>query len=174
VFGAVLVLAASVMLFAALIGTFIAVRGVTAPYPPKGVRPDRYIGTMMAITAFLIAMTAQWGVYSAQLDDRLNSLVSEGLTALLALAQVGLGWWALRQAHFGPGTHAYGTMYFVVIGAYTAYAAIGLALALFSLGFATSGQISPRRYGMAAVTAMFWWFMTATAAALFYTVWVLR
>ena len=167
--GTVLFVAADAMALAAMVAVYFAVKDGSSAWPPKGVQVGTYIPTMVSVTAAMSAFSAQWAVYSSFRNDQRNAAIALGLTAFLGLAVVNLDWLALVRAGFGLKTHAYGTLFHLLIGFHVVHVVAGVAL-LSVLAFRVlAGHFSTDRHDPVRASVVFWqygnavWFVVASA-----------
>lgn len=155
-FGAVTFAVALIMGVGALLGAWLSLRSGTAVWPPKGVQIQNYYGTTLSITMLLGMLAAEWAAYGVRKSERGQAIGALSIVVMLGLAFVNLLTYTVRVAHFGPGTSAYGAVFFafnLVVG--TGVSAVTL-LALWSLLRLLGGQLSVAEPGMARSTAWLW------------------
>lgn len=123
-----LVLVADFMLLGALIAAFFALRGGASAWPPRGVKIDTYIPTVVTVTAIMSMVSMGWAVFAVRRHDVGNAIAAMVLTVVLGLAMANLDWYAMHKAPFGIARHAYGTLFQLIIGYHLVHVAIGVVM----------------------------------------------
>lgn len=151
-----LILAADLMVLGALLAAFFALKGGAASWPPKGVKLDIYLPTVVTITAVLSAVSMGWAVFAVRRHDVGNAIVAMGLTIIFGLAMANLQWYSLVKAPFGVARHSYGTMYTLLIGYHLVHLMIGI-LMIVVVGCRTlAGHFGREKSEPVRAVAMFW------------------
>lgn len=158
VWGMAMVVASEVTLFGTFVGSYFYLRFGSARWPPDGIpRPA------LAAPLILLAVLAATGV-PMQLAARAASagrLRAVRLLVSLALVlQAGYLVWAIHDLqgdlrHFAPVTDAYGSIYFLLLGADHAHVLVGLLLDVWLLLKLTTGLSSYRATAARAI-ALYW------------------
>jgi cytochrome c oxidase subunit 3 len=167
--GTLLFAAADAMVLAAMVAVYVAVKDGSSAWPPKGVHVGTYIPTMVTITAVMSAFSAQWAVYSSFRNDQRNATIALGLTAFLGLAMVNAEWLMLSRVSFGLKTHAYGTLFHLLVGFHIVHVVVGMALLAVLAFRVLAGHFSTDRHDPVRATVVFWqftnvvWFVVVTA-----------
>lgn len=167
--GTLLFAAADAMVLVAMVAVYVAVKDGASAWPPKGVHVGTYIPTMITITAVMSAFSAQWAVYSSFRNDQRNATIALALTCFLGLAMVNLDWLALVRVTFGLKTHAYGTLFHLLIGYHMVHAVAGVALMAVLAFRVLAGHFTTDRHDPVRATVVFWqyvnaaWFVIVTA-----------
>ena len=172
VFGVIAAGIAAVVLMGALLGAWLALRSGTAVWPPKGVKVENYYGTTLSATALMAAIAGWWALFGVRRGERSQAAVALALVIFLQGAFVNLLTYVIRGAHFGPGTSAYGVLYYAMNAAVIAITAAGMILAAVSLARLLGGQVTPAEPQLGWAAA---WYGTAVAAAwliMYYAVYV--
>jgi heme/copper-type cytochrome/quinol oxidase subunit 3 len=163
--GMALFLASETVLFGALLGTYYYLRFKAVHWPPAGT-PEPKVVLPLVLTAILVATSVpmQAALRAAQ-EGRL------GATRLLLGAALGVqaAYFGLQihlflddLAKFSPGEHAYGSIYFTLLGAHHTHVAAGLLLDVWLLLRLSTGLT---RYRLTALwaTTLFWHFVNGLA-----------
>ena len=177
--GTALVSAASMMLFAGLIGIYLTQRAnaldTVGTWLPQGVTIPLTPGTMGLIIMGMSAVVMQWGVYAIGNNDRVAAYCAVGLTLLLGSAYlVEMGYYFTQIAVSVSDVTGFGVLLFTLVGAHMAMVGAAMVFVLV-VGFRTlGGQYSARdREGLAAA-ALFWYTTVAVYAAIWYAVFVTK
>lgn len=128
VMGMALVVAADLLILGTLLAAFFALKGGSSAWPPRGVKIDTYIPTVMTITAVLSMASMGWAVYAVRRHDVGNAVAAMVLTIVFGLAMFNLQWYAIDKAPFSIDTHAYGTIYNLLLGFHMVQVAIGIVM----------------------------------------------
>ena len=163
--GMALFLASEAVVFGALLGTYYYLRFKAVHWPPVGT-PEPKVVLPLVLTAILVAT-------SVPMQLALRAAREERLTATrvaLAIALAAQSTYFGLQIHlflddlakFTPGEHAYGSIYFTLLGAHHAHVAMGLLLDVWLLLRLSTGLT---RYRLTALwaTTFFWHFVNALA-----------
>jgi cytochrome c oxidase subunit III len=141
------------------------------PWPPYGPPSLRW---PIVETVVLFA-----GVGGAWLVDRrarvrVGFLPAIGLaaTALLGCAFILLGLLDWSEKPFRLSSDAYASIYFMITGIHLAHTAIGVLMAAAVAVWSGIGSFGPVRHAPIKVAALYWYFLGATWAALFFVLYI--
>jgi len=163
--GMALFLGGESVLFGALLATYYYLRFKAVHWPPLGT-PEPKVVLPLVLTAILVATSVpmQMALRAAQ-EGR---LAATRLALAVALA-VQATYFGLQihlflddLAKFSPGEHAYGSIYFTLVGAHHAHVAVGLLLDVWLLLRLSTGLTRYRLTGLWATT-FFWHFVNGLA-----------
>jgi cytochrome c oxidase subunit III len=155
-YGAVTLAVALLAASGALLGAWLSLRSGTAVWPPKGVQIQNYFGTTLSITMLLGMLAAEWAVYGVKKREKGQAVGGLLIVFLLGVAFVNLLTYTVRVAHFGPGTHAYGAVFFafnLLTGVSVAGVSLFAGVTLLRL---LGGQVSSAEPALARSTALLW------------------
>ena len=161
--GALLVIATELTLFASLIATYFYLRFKDPTWPPVGV-PKPEVALPLIFTGMLVVSTIP---------------MAAAVRAAKA-ARARLAWWLIAAAtaiqatylglqinllvddyhKFTPQDSAYGSIYFGMVGVHHAHVAVGLALDAWLLGRLISGLTNYRLLALR-IVALYWYFVAA-------------
>jgi heme/copper-type cytochrome/quinol oxidase subunit 3 len=171
--GTLLVLAADAMVLVALLATWFTIKGGSAAWPPRGVNLSTYLPTMVTITAAMSAFSMAWVVSSVRRNDQRSAGVALVLTVILGLAMINAQWYSMVRPRFGVATHAYGTLYYLLIGYHAVHLAAAIGAVVLVGSRALAGHYGRDNYdGLRAANAVWQyanaaWFVIVTAVFLF-------
>jgi cytochrome c oxidase subunit III len=158
VWGMAMVVASEVTLFGTFVGSYFYLRFNAAHWPPSGIpRPE-------LLTPLVLAGALATTAAPMELAARAASVGRVGLVrALVAtalLVQCGYFGYAAHDFRqqlrvFTPSTNAYGSLYYVLLGADHAHVFLGLLLDLWLLGKLATGLTSYRATATR-VVALYW------------------
>ena len=163
--GMALFLASEGVVFGALLGTYYYLRFKAVHWPPVGT-PEPKVVLPLILTAILVATSVPMQVaLRAAREGRLGATRLALAVALAAQAtyfglQIHL--FLDDLAKFTPGEHAYGSIYFTLVGAHHTHVAVGLLLDVWFLLRLSTGLTRYRLSGLWATT-FFWHFVNALA-----------
>ena len=166
--GMLLLLAADAMVLATLLATYFTIRGGSPKWPAPGVRVGTYIPTVLTITAVMTALSVSWVLYAVRHNDQRNAFAAALLTIVLGLAMANAQWYAMTTAKFGPGDHAYGTLYHLFLGYHLVHLLAGLVMVAVVAAQTLAGHYSREDHEPVRAAALFWqygnvvWFTVLT------------
>jgi len=173
-----LVIAAGVMLFAGLLGSYGAARSAAMArgetwLPESVLLPN----VPLAVTYLSLAMssvTAQWSVAAIVAGARSQLYLAVGLTLVLGAAFVNGLTFVWQRLGLGAGDGDFATWVYALT--VTHLLVVVAAMVLFVvLGFrALGGQFSPKDRQFVDCAAAFWHFAVAAGAAIWIAVWFLE
>jgi heme/copper-type cytochrome/quinol oxidase subunit 3 len=157
--------ASEAMLFGALLGTYYYLRFKAVHWPPPGT-PEPKVVLPLVLTAILVATSIP--MQAALRAAREGRLAAIRLALTIALAAQAT-YFGLQihlflddLAKFTPGEHAYGSIYFTLLGAHHTHVAAGLLLDVWLLLRLSTGLTKYRLTALWATT-FFWHFVNALA-----------
>lgn len=158
VWGMAMLVASEVTLFGTFVGSYFYLRFNAAQWPPAGIpRPE--LLTPLVLAGALATTAAPMELAARAASAGRLGLV-RALVATALLVQCGYFAYAVhdlrQQLHvFTPSTNAYGSLYYVLLGADHAHVFVGLLLDLWLLGRLTTGLTSYRATATR-VVALYW------------------
>jgi cytochrome c oxidase subunit 3 len=172
VIGTMFVLAAIVMVFAALIGIYLAMRsGVVSTggtWLPEGVTIPLTQPNTNMFTLVMGAVTAQWAVYAIARDDRINAYLALGLTLVFGfmfiVTQSYL--WSIMELDITGSPQA--VLLYTVGGAHLAFLVGTMAFLVLMAIRALGGQFTSRQHDGISSAALSWHVMTAV----YFVIWI--
>jgi cytochrome c oxidase subunit III len=122
--GMAMVVAAEGTLFAMLIGTYFYLRFKNVQWPPQGI-PEPKVALPLAMLALLVATSIPMQL---AYRSRSRRWILVALPAQIAYLVVSLHSYASDLDRFTPQTHAYGSIYYTLLGADHAHVLVGILL----------------------------------------------
>ena len=169
--------AAGGMLFAGMLGVWISLRdaagGSTAAWLPKGVLIPGVAANMMLIIMFGASVVAQWAVYAMGQDNRRDAAVAIGLLVVLGVAVFNAQAYIYQQVDVAVDTR-YGAMFFSVTGAFLFALVAGMIMAVIVVFRSLGGRYTSKRHEGISALALYWHFLTAAFAAVWFVVYVVK
>lgn len=169
VLGVLLLMVADFMVLATMLAAYFALKNGAGSWPPAKVSVGTYIPTVITITAVLSFFSAQWGSFCVRRNDQRNAAVGLGLTVIFGLAIANAEWLSFTRAGFGFNDHAYGTLYYLLIGFHLVHVLAAMAMLVLVGVRALAGHFSADDHEPIRAVTMFWnytnvvWFAVATA-----------
>ncbi len=156
--GVVMLVASEATLFGAFIGTYWYLRFHAPAWPPHGIPDPRVVVPLALVGVLLLSSIPMWLAARAAQRGRLNAVRLFVLAALVLQA----GYFAYEvydfrdqlQA-FTPQDTAYGSIYYVLLGAAHAHVFVGLLLDVWLLGKLARG-LTPYRVRATQGIAWYW------------------
>lgn len=178
--GTLLVITAGVMLFAGLLGSYLATReAVTAaggawPSLAEGASLPNVQLAMAYLTLGMTSFTAQWAVAAIAGDDRRNLYAALGIHFLLAIAFVNALAFSFTRMGLVAGGDAYANRVYAVSVTHLVFVFAAMVLWVVLAFRALGGQFSARNTEFVRAAATFWHFVVLTGAFVWFTLWLLE
>jgi len=173
--GVVVWLASELMFFAGLFAAYFTLRaGTDGPWPPEGVELET--GRTALATVLLVAssVTFHYAVGGIARGDRRLGGRWLALTVFLGAAFLTNQAVEYGEATFSLGSHAYGSIFYLMTGFHGLHVLGGLAFMGFALAM-VSGPAAKAPPGQTMeVCAYYWHFVDAVWVAMFTVIYVLR
>jgi heme/copper-type cytochrome/quinol oxidase subunit 3 len=169
--------AAGAMLFAGMLAAWLSLRdaagGTTAAWLPKGVVIPGVAANMMLIILGGASVVAQWAVYAMGQDNRRDAVVAIGLLVIFGIAVFNAQAYIYQQVDVGVGTR-YGALFFSVTGAFLFALVAGMIMAVMVVFRSLGGRYTSKRHEGISALALYWHFLTASFAAVWLVVYVVK
>lgn len=162
-----------------LIGGMIAVfalfrqRAVDAGerFPGTATIPE-VASNVMLLTIVSLLVFAQWAVYSARRRDRLNTGLALALVAVLGVAFINAQAFVYVQMGLPITEGTYAVLFYAITGMVVALAAVGLAFTAVAAFRYLGGRAGDTE--IVSAHALYWYFLTAAFAAVWFVVYVTK
>jgi cytochrome c oxidase subunit 3 len=164
--GMVLFLASELMFFGGLFAAYFTLRTLAPTWPPPGVELDLPLTAVATALLVLSSFSMRAGTARARHDDLGGARLRLGMTLALGAAFLAIKGYELGTAEFGVGSHAYGSLFFTMLGAHGLHLLVGMAL----LTVVASRPVAHRLETVGA----YWHFVDAVWLAIFGTVYLIR
>ena len=165
------------MLFAGMLAVWIALRdaagGTTTAWLPKGVLIPGVAANMMLIIMAGASVMVQWAVYAIARDNRRDTVVAAALTVIFGVAVFNAQAYIYQQVKVGVDTR-YGALFFSVTGAFLVALVGGMIMAVIVVFRSLGGRYSSRRHEGISALALYWHFLTAVFAGVWFVVYVVK
>jgi heme/copper-type cytochrome/quinol oxidase subunit 3 len=158
VLGMLLVLAAEGMMLGVVIAVYFAIKAGSPLWPPSGVNINTYVPTVVSITATMSACSVGWLLVSTKRNDQRSALSASILSVVLGLAMANGQWYSLTQAGFSIGDHAYGTLFYLLMGLHLLHLIAGIVMLVVVGGQTLAGHFGSDDHEPVRATVYFWQF----------------
>jgi heme/copper-type cytochrome/quinol oxidase subunit 3 len=156
--GMALFVAAETTLFGVLVATYFYLRFKNVEWPPHGIPEPKLVVPLVLLGVLVVTSVPMQLALRAVQARRLGAA-----RLLLVLALVVQAGYFAMQVHeyagdlgrFAPSDHAYGSIYYTLLGADHAHVALGLLLDLWLLGKLARGLTRYRLNAFSAIT-LYW------------------
>jgi cytochrome c oxidase subunit III len=156
--GMAMFVASEATLFAMMIGSYFYIRFKNVHWPPAGIPEPKVVVPLILLG---VLMTTSIPIQLAVFAGREGRVAAARRLIALALV-VQAGYFAMEVhlyfddlAKFTPQRHAYGSLYFLLLGADHAHVALGLLFSLWLLGKLIRGLTTYRLNALTAI-AFYW------------------
>jgi heme/copper-type cytochrome/quinol oxidase subunit 3 len=153
VWGIAMLIATEAALFAMMVGSYFYLRFKNAQWPPAGTPEPKVVVPLVLLGVLMLTAFPMWKAASSATPRR---------WLLLALV-VQSGYFAMEVSdfrddlrHFTPQQHAYGSIYYTLLGADHGHVAVGLLLDAWLLWKLLFGMTEFRRKAVRAI-ALYWY-----------------
>lgn len=161
VLGVLLIITAEAMILGAILAAYFAIKGGSPNWPPKGVKVGTYIPTVVTVTAVMSMFSMAWAVNAVRRHDVRNAVFAVVLTIIFGLAMANAQLFGLARVGFGARQHAYGTLYYLLIGFHVAQLVAGLVMLVVVGARVLAGHFSAEDHQPVRAVAYFWYFACA-------------
>jgi heme/copper-type cytochrome/quinol oxidase subunit 3 len=165
-------IASEAALFAMMIGSYFYIRFKNVAWPPRGIEEPAVAVPLILLGVILLSSVPMVLALLAARDGRVRSARRLVLLALVVQA----GYFAMEVnryfvdlAHFSPEDHAYGSIYYTLLGADHAHVALGLLFDVWILRKLMGGLTNYRLNALTAIT-VYWLAVGAITIAVTLTI----
>jgi heme/copper-type cytochrome/quinol oxidase subunit 3 len=127
---------------------------------------------IMLITLATLCVFAQWAVYSARRADRLNVGLALGVVFLLGLAYINAQAFVYFQMDMPIAAGIYPTLFYSLTGLMIALVVFGLVFTGIAVFRFLGGRTGDHE--LVSANALYWYFVTAAFAAVWFVVYVTK
>jgi len=157
-----LILAADAMVLVSVLVAWFTIKSGAPSWPPKGVSIGTYLPTTISITAAMSAASASWMLYAVRRNDQRNAFAAAVLTVILGAAVANAQWYSITTVKFGANTHAYGTLYKVLLGYHLVQVLAGIVMLTVVAAQALAGHYGSEDHEPASAVVWFWQYANVT------------
>jgi cytochrome c oxidase subunit 3 len=175
--GASLACVAGAMLMAGMIGLWVRFRDdaieATGHWVPTKVTIPEVASNIMLISFLALCVFGQWAVYAARRDDKTHCSLALFLCGLVGLAVVNAQAAVYAQMEVpirSDDGSAYGIMFYAITGTFLAFMIVGIAFSFVTAFRYLGGRRADRE--IVTAHAIYWYFVAAVFAVLWFAVYV--
>lgn len=161
-----LFLASELMFFGGLFASYFTLRTATSAWPPPDVELDLPLTAVATVLLTVSSLSMRGAIGRLRGGDLGRARTWLGVTFALGAAFLAIKGYELGTAGFGVGSHAYGSLFFTMLGAHGLHLAVGMALLVVVWARITE----PRAEAVEA----YWHFVDVVWLAIFGTVYLIR
>ena len=159
----VLFLASELMFFGGLFAAYFTLRSLTPDWPPA----DVHFEMPLTIVATVILVASSVTMHRAAADGEATMRRWLGVTFALGIAFLAIKGYELAAAGFTISSHAYGSLFFTMLGAHAVHLAVGMVLIAYLFSKATAP-------GVPEAVGYYWHFVDVVWLAIFGTIYLIR
>lgn len=175
--GTAIACAAGATLYGGMLTMYLRFRQSTLAVPgnewkPAASKVPEVATNNMLISFLVILVFAQWAVYAARRGHRAHTGLAIGLTALIGLAVINAQAFVYTRMEVAVADGTYQTFFYALTGTFVALMIIGLAFSLVTAFRYLGGRTNDHE--LVSAHAMYWYFLGAVFAALWFVVYVTK
>lgn len=175
--GTALACAAVATMYGGMLALYLRFRQSTLKVPdsiwkPADVKVPEVATNNMLLSFLAIFVFAQWAVYAARRGNRSHVGMALGLVVIVAIAVINAQAFVYSQMGLGLRDGQYETFFYALTGTFLALMIIGIVFALVTAFRFLGGRSNDRE--IVAAHALYWYFLGAVFAALWFVVYVTK
>jgi heme/copper-type cytochrome/quinol oxidase subunit 3 len=172
--GIALMIATEGMLFLALTATYFFLRASTDAWPPPGVEAPELGPRAWIFTALLLGSSIPifWAEAAARHGKVKAMRAGLAISAAMGTAFLLNTIFEFRELHFGWTDHAYGSIYYTLLGLHATHVAAGLLISLVVQIKLWRGLVDAEHHTSVEVFSLYWHFVDAVWILVFATVFI--
>jgi cytochrome c oxidase subunit 3 len=174
VFGMVLFLTSELMFFAGLFAAYFTLRTIAPEWPPPDVELDMTLTIVATVMLTASSLTMHAGITRLRGGDHRWMRRWIGITFLLGAAFLVVKIYEFATASFGIASHAYGSLWFTILGVHGIHLLVGLALLAVVVSRAGRGAYAGGETAGADAVGYYWHFVDVVWLAIFATIYLIR
>lgn len=179
--GTALACAAGAMLIGGMLATWLQFRadspvreslkrGLIKDWMPKDIVVPEVAANIMLIAFVVACVMAQWAVYAAKRNDHTHTGIALGMTALVGLATLNAQIFIWTQMGVGARDGAFHSMFYAVTGTMAVLLIAGIVFTAVAAFRYLGGRT--RELEMVSSHALYWYFLAAAFAAVWFVIYV--
>jgi cytochrome c oxidase subunit 3 len=174
VFGMVLFLTSELMFFAGLFAAYFTLRSIADTWPPPDVELDMPLTIVATVMLTASSLTMHAGMTRLRGGDHRRMRRWIGITFLLGASFLAIKLYEFATASFGIASHAYGSLWFTILGAHGIHLLVGLALLGVVVARSSRGAYGGGETAGADAVGYYWHFVDVVWLAIFATIYLIR
>ncbi len=144
------------MVLGVLIAVYFTIKAGSPLWPASGVNVNTYIPTVVSITAAMSACSVSWLLVSSKHNDQRSAFSASILSVVLGLAMANGQWYSLTQAGFSIGDHAYGSLFYLLMGLHLLHLVAGIVMLIVVGGQTLAGHFGSDDHEPVSAVVYFW------------------
>lgn len=166
--GVAMVILTESTVFAILLAAYFFLRAASTAWPPPGVElPD----LKTAVPASFLLWGSSLPIFAVEAAARRGrwGVVRAGLLVswLMGATFVAITLKDFQALHFGWRDHAYGSIFYTIVGLHALHLVVGLSMSLVVQAKSWLGRYSPERHASLGVFSLYWHFVDLVWLAVF-------
>jgi cytochrome c oxidase subunit 3 len=174
VFGMVLFLASELMFFGGLFASYFTLRTLTGPWPPSDVSLDMPVTVLATIMLTASSLTMHIALVRLRGGDQGAMRRWIAVTFLLGALFLLAKGYEFATADFGIASHAYGSLWFTMLGAHGLHLLAGMALLALVAARSVRGAYAEGEHAGAVAVGYYWQFVDVVWLGIFATIYLIR
>jgi cytochrome c oxidase subunit 3 len=178
IIGSAFASAATLMIFAGLIGAYLSRRtelvAAGDSWLPQGVEIPLQQPNMMLFTLLGSAVTVQWAVYAISRNDRTNTYLALGLTFIFGIAYINMQSYLYTLMEFDITANQQGVLVYTITGAHIIMVVVAMIFVALMAFRALAGQETGRQHDGISAAALFWHASVVAYAVIWLAVYVTK
>jgi heme/copper-type cytochrome/quinol oxidase subunit 3 len=172
--GVAVMIATEGMLFLALIAAYFFLRASVSTWPPPGVEAPELGARAWIFTALLLGSSIPifWADAAAKRGDLPAMRAGLAISSVMGAAFLVNTVFEFRELTFGWNDHAYGSIYYTIVGLHATHVAVGLLISLVVQIKLWRGLVDAEHHTSVEVFSLYWHFVDAVWIFVFATVFV--
>ena len=160
--GMVCLITTEAMIFAILLASYFFLRASAKVWPPAGVeRPELPLSIVFSLVLWGSSLPVFWAEAGIRKSNTARLRAGLLLAFLMGLAFVGYTVKDFRDLHFGWRDHAYGSIFYVIVGLHATHVVVGLLMSLVVQVKAWQRKFTAARHVTVEVFSLYWHFVDA-------------
>lgn len=165
--GMMLFLASELMFFGGLFAAYFTLRSTAPNWPPADVELDLVLTSVATALLLLSSFSMRAGVVRVRdVDDVAGARLRIAVTFALGATFLAIKGYELSTAGFGVSSHAYGSLFFTILGAHGVHLLVGMGLLIAVAARPVATRLEP--------VGAYWHFVDVVWLAIFGAVYLIR
>jgi cytochrome c oxidase subunit 3 len=170
----VLFLASELMFFGGLFASYFTLRTLTEQWPPSDVRLDMPVTVAATVVLTTSSLTMHLALVRLRVGDERALRRWLAVTLLLGAVFLGSKGYEFATADFGIASHAYGSLWFTMLGAHGVHLLAGMALLALVAARSVRGVYAGGEIAGAVAVGYYWQFVDVVWLGIFATIYLIR
>jgi cytochrome c oxidase subunit III len=170
----VLFLTSELMFFGGLFAAYFTLRTIADTWPPSDVELDMPLTIVATVMLTASSLTMHAGLTRLRGGDHHGMRRWIGITFLLGAAFLAIKLYEFATASFGIASHAYGSLWFTILGVHGIHLLVGLALLGVVVARSSRAAYDGSETAGADAVGYYWHFVDVVWLAIFATIYLIR